>query len=366
MTVPRTVTRQAPGKLFITGEYAVMEPGCPAILVAVDRLVSVTVSAAAISDVVISSDLHLEPARLRWHGHHLDGPTATAGFTHAIAAVEVVAELLAERGSPAPALHLSISSELHDSGTKFGLGSSGAVTVAVIAAALAYCGVELSLDARFRLAMIASARLDARSSGSDLAASTWRGWIAYQAPDRATVLDVVHDRGIHGALAVDWPGFGVRRLAVPTGLQLEVGWTGQPVSTAELIAQRGSTPWRGSPTHRAFVADMTESVRATIDALEHGDRPAVLAQIGIARRLLAGLDEAVGLGIFTDKLTALCDAADSIRGAAKPSGAGGGDCGIALLDTASGPDVARLRARWATAGVQHLPVQVLSDETDPP
>ena len=35
-----------PGKLFIAGEYAVVEPGHPAIIVAVDQFITVTVEEA--------------------------------------------------------------------------------------------------------------------------------------------------------------------------------------------------------------------------------------------------------------------------------------------------------------------------------
>lgn len=371
MTTQPTITRHAPGKLFVTGEYAVIEPGHPAVLVAVDRLVSVTASApeADGDGVAVSSDLHPHRVRLRWQGPHLAGRTAAdqraAGsrLQPVVAALEVVAELLAERGSPAPAFTLSIDSQLHDSGTKLGLGSSGAVTVAVIAAAAAYAGVDLASDARFRLAMIAAARLDVRSSGADLAASTWRGWIVYQAPDRAAVLDMVRRHGIGAALQATWPGFAVRRLTVPGELALQVGWTGSPASTQELVAA-GTQTWRGSPVHRAFLAAMTESVQATVSALEQRDCDSVLQQIRSARELLAGFDKDAGVGIFTDKLTALCDAADAAGWAAKPSGAGGGDCGIALRDAPAGPDIDLLRERWAAAGIRQLPVQVLGDETD--
>lgn len=40
----RTVVRRAPGKLFVAGEYAVVDAGNPAILVAVDRYITVTVT----------------------------------------------------------------------------------------------------------------------------------------------------------------------------------------------------------------------------------------------------------------------------------------------------------------------------------
>mgnify|MGYP002652440554 CR=1 FL=1 len=38
------VSRRAPGKLYVAGEYAVVEPGHRAVLVAVDRFITVTVS----------------------------------------------------------------------------------------------------------------------------------------------------------------------------------------------------------------------------------------------------------------------------------------------------------------------------------
>jgi phosphomevalonate kinase len=111
------------------------------------------------------------------------------------------------------------------------------VTVATIAAVTDYCGLDLTPEARFRLAMLATAGLDAKSSGGDLAASTWGGWIAYEAPDRVAVLELARRRGIEEAMRAPWPGFGLRRLPPPRGLALEVGWTGEPVSTGSLVAR---------------------------------------------------------------------------------------------------------------------------------
>ncbi|MER5933269.1 phosphomevalonate kinase [Streptomyces sp. NPDC002054] len=362
---PETVVRRAPGKLFIAGEYAVVEPGNPALLVAVDRHVTATVSPVE-AGVVISSDLAARPVRMRWQDGGFGGlgglggdsaadeQRARAGLPHVVSAVEVVGRLLAERGRPAPALEVSISSRLHDNGTKFGLGSSGAVTVATVAAVASFCGLRLSPDSLFRLAMLATAGIDAKASGGDLAASTWGGWIAYQAPDRAAVLDLARRRGVEEALRAPWPGFGVRRLPPPHGLSLEVGWTGTPASTASLVSGLNRRTWRGTASHQRFTETTTDCVRASVSALERGDREELLRQIRRARRELARLDDEVGLGIFTPELTALCDAAEALGGAAKPSGAGGGDCGIALLDAEAAQDISHLRQRWATAGVRPL------------
>ena len=358
MTGQATVSSHAPGKLFIAGEYAVVEPGHPAILVAVDRHVSVTVTRSDDADVVIDSDLYAgEPQRWRRRGDKLVADEdALDGLGHVLSAIEVVDELAIGRGLRLPSIHVSISSNLHRDGVKFGLGSSGAVTVATVSAVATYYGVELSPEARYRLAMLATARHDTGPSGGDLAACVWGGWIAYQAPDRVAVLELVQRRGIEEALRMPWPGLGLRSLPPPRGLTLEVGWTGEPASTASLTGRLGD--WQGSTAQLSFLARSDECVHAAIRALEHGDDLEVLEQIRGARQVLADLDETVRLGIFTTRLTALCDAAEAVGGAAKPSGAGGGDCGIALLDTAATSEISQLREKWAAAGVLPMPFHV--------
>jgi phosphomevalonate kinase len=364
----RTVVRRAPGKLFVAGEYAVVEPGGAAVLVAVDRQVTVSVAAPGAhwtrrcgpGAVVVRSDLL--PAPVGWRRR--DGRLAVcgadaaagAGLSHVVAAVEVVCALLAERGGAAPALEVSVTSRLHEDGRKFGLGSSGAVTVATVAAVAAFCGLQTTAEERFRLAMIAGAGLDAKGSGGDLAASTWGGWILYRSPDRAFVADLARRRGVQAALREPWPHLLVRPLPAPAGLSLQVGWTGRPASTAALVADLHRRPWRGTPAHRRFTEASGALVQAAATALEEGDAAGLLTQIRLARRELARLDGEVGLGIFTPALTALCDAAEAFGGAGKPSGAGGGDCGIALMEAAAARDISELRQRWETAGVLPLPV----------
>jgi phosphomevalonate kinase len=363
MTCPQRVERSAPGKLFVAGEYAVVEPGAPAILVAVDRHVTVSAAGRPGPGVVISSDLGGRAVRWRWRAGLLepygegDGQRARTRLAHVVAAIETVGLLLAARGLPRPALHLTVSSRLHERGRKFGLGSSGAVTVATVAAVAALSGLHLTPDARFRLALIASAGIDAHGSGGDLAASTWGGWIAYRAPDRALVLDLVRGAGIEEALRAPWPGFSVRRLPPPDSLSLQVGWTGSPASTTSLVASLHRRSWRGGASYRTFLDTSADIVHAALSALECGDGPALQHQIRRCARELGRLDEEAGLGIFTPALRELCAAAESAGAAAKPSGAGGGDCGIALLEAGAPHTLAQLHTRWAAAGITPLPVR---------
>ncbi|SDP88689.1 phosphomevalonate kinase [Lentzea jiangxiensis] len=353
----RATVRSAPGKLFVAGEYAVLEPGSPAVLVSVDREVTVGVTPAD-DDLVIVSDLSDEVVRL---SRTASGFPVNAEPRHVISAVEAVDALLSEWGLALPRIRLSIRSGLHSGGVKFGLGSSGAVTVATIDAVLAHCGVSLCTEERFRLALLASARIDPRASGGDLAASTWGGWILYRAPDRAVVLELVHDKGVRHALEAPWPGFEVRRLESPRELTMAVGWTGRPASTSDRVSSGSVRGWRGGAAHGEFVRCSDACVIALADALERGDDHTVLKEIRFARRLLAHVDAQAGLGIFTDGLVAMCDAAEAAGGAGKPSGAGGGDCGIALLEPEDNA-LGRLRARWHAAGVVPLPIHAAATE----
>ncbi|RII13486.1 mevalonate kinase [Streptomyces sp. YIM 130001] len=362
MSSAPAVVRRAPGKLFVAGEYAVVEPGHSALLVAVDRYVTVTATAAARPGVTVSSDLGPHEVHWTWRDGtlRLSGPGDESGLreklVHVLSAVETVHTLLAEHGLPAPQLALTVRSDLHEGGRKFGLGSSGAVTVATIEAVAEVCELALTREQVFRLALVTGAGIDIKGSGGDLAAAVWGGWLAYRAPDRAHVLDLVHERGIGHTLRAPWPGFQARPLPPPAGLSLEVGWTGTPASTTSLVADLHRRTWRGTPTHERFLAASAEFVDAAAAAIEAGDAPGVQQQIRRARQELSHLDDAVGLGIFTPQLTALCSIAEADGGAAKPSGAGGGDCGIALFATDAPDHIAHVRDRWAAAGVTPLPV----------
>lgn len=367
MTYRPPVTRHAPGKLFVAGEYAVVRPGTPAVLVAVDRDLTVTVSDPGTdpddAGITVVSDLCPVTTRLHHGSTGLTGRgadderRARTGLAHVVSTLDVVCALLVERGLPKPALSVSVSSGLHDNGRKYGLGSSGAVTVATVASVTDHCGLSLTAEERFRLALLATARLDPGASGGDLAASTWGGWLAYRAPDRTAVLELADERGVEAMLRAPWPGFAVRRLPPPRGLALEVGWTGQPASTEAKVKRLGTGERGRGAVHQEFLTRSTEHVRDLVGALERADDREVLHRIDGVRQNLVQLDTKTRLGIFTDRLNALCTAAEAVGGAGKPSGAGGGDCGIAFVGAAARPDIARMREQWTAAGVVPLDVR---------
>ncbi|MFI9406892.1 phosphomevalonate kinase [Nocardia sp. NPDC052316] len=356
------IAARAPGKLMIAGEYAVVEPGQPAVVVTVDRWVEVRVRAVSGPDTTVRSDLTKNSIRCRRTdgGLTVDGTSIQQlrSVEFVLAALTVVTDLLSELGAPTPAVDLTISSTLtHHDGRKYGLGSSAAVTVATITALGRFHGLNLTDLERYQLAVLASATVDPESSSADLAACVWGGWLAFCAPNRQYIARVRREQGVEAALGGEWPGLAIRHLPPPTSVRLLVGWTGSPASTREMVAARPAC-LANSKRFRRFLDASAANVASLIDAIDTDDSDAIRAAIHRARELLAELDAVTGIGIMTSELGALCAAADAVGAAAKPAGAGGGDCGIAVLDSNAEYRADDLYCRWVAGGIHPLPLRI--------
>lgn len=348
---------RSPGKLFIAGEYAVVEPGHPAVLIAVDRCVTVKLEPSEHEGRVFSEQYGRAPVIWRRDHRGIVIGAEDRPLDHVLSAIRVVESLVAELGIAPRFSTLSITSELDDAdGRKFGLGSSAAVTVATIRALDEFYRLDLSRTQILKLAILSTVDVNPSASGGDVAASVFGGWLRYSSPDRLHVRDVRRRAGVLAALRDPWQGLELDRLAPPTSLRLLVGWTGKPASTARLVDELQSRKWAETAHYTDFLAESRIAVDALSRSLDD-DRPEqVLAAIHAARRTLVALGSDAGMDIETDALRALCDIVDGVGGAAKSSGAGGGDCGIALLDRSTA--VPEIERRWSAAGIERLPLTV--------
>lgn len=359
------ITVRAPGKLFIAGEYAVVTPGEPAVLVAVDRYLTVRLTESSGAGSIHSPEFGRTP--LVW-GRSADGLTIDREhhpYEYVLAAITLAERLRAERGLPGRFYDLRIDSGLDDvSGRKFGLGSSAAVTVATIRAIDEFYGFELSRRDVFRLALLATVLVAPQASGGDLAASAFGGWISYRSPDRAALraeLDAHADIATLFA-SEGWAPLEITRLTPPADLRFLVGWTGAPASTERLVhAVRGGS---GTMDYPAFLLDSRACVVDLADALTRADDAATLDAVRRARRLLQRLGATSGVAIETPALSALCESAESVGAAAKSSGAGGGDCGIVLAPASA--DVPALLRAWEVRDIRHLTIAVAPAEGGAP
>lgn len=358
------VTARAPGKLFVAGEYAVVAPGEPAVVVAVDRhLTAVVAPAETDRGRVRSPAVSGEP--VHWTREHggIAVDSDERRYGHVLSAIVLVDRLRAERGLPEEVFDLTLDSALDDpSGRKYGLGSSAASTVATIRALGEHLDLGLTATETFRLALLATLRVSPAASGGDLAAAVFGGWVGYRAPDRAALASVLATRPVSEVL-VDgpWDGLLVEPLPAPRALRLLVGWTGTPASTDRLVG--GVSARIGGQAHAAFLAASRENVEALWVGLRTGDDDAATDAVRRARALLRDLGRRAGVPIETERLTALCDDAEAHGAAAKSSGAGGGDCGIALAPESV--DAAALARAWESRGILPLDLSVAPSDRSP-
>lgn len=262
--------------------------------------------------------------------------------------ISLIYRIASRRGLAAVPVSLTIESDLDDaaSGAKYGLGSSGAVAVAVTRALGQQLGLALdSLDV-YKIASVATWLAGAAGSGGDIACSSHGGVVLYRRPNPEALAALVETDPV-AATEATWPNLRIESRANLGGLKLLVGWTGSPVKTDSQLAKAGGAD-------AEFVRSVSSLSEKLWRALADEDHTAAFACLRENRALLQDYERERNLNIETEKLTALADIATSAFGAGKSSGSGGGDCGIALV--AADCDVTGIVTKWQAAGIQPLPL----------
>lgn len=357
------IQASAPGKLFIAGEYAVVTNAHPAILVAVNQFITVTLEEAEDEGTIHSSLNGGLPIPWTRQDGKLYIDERENPFIYITQAVKITEQFILEQGKELRYFHLSVESELDNArGKKYGLGSSGAVTVATIKALLKFYELPLTAELVYKLASLAHLSVNSNGSFGDIAASSYTGWIAYACFDREWVLAQKDQQTVSELVALPWPDMMVRRLNPTHNLKLLIGWTGSPASTTHLVDKVNDQRSDLHDFYPKFLAKSKTCVKKIIQAFDQENLSAIKTGIRENRSLLRELAEKTGVLIETNLLTTLIDIAEKFDGAAKTSGAGGGDCGIVLIEKEQ--DLSNLITQWNQVGIQHLDLEVFQKEGD--
>lgn len=354
---------KAPGKLYIAGEYAVVQPGHLAIVAAISETITVTIKTTRHSIGHIYSTQNPEIA-LRW-SHHPEGLQVHHPedlYPHITQCMAVAHTYLQSLSLPATTVYdLSVTSGLDDadSGQKYGLGSSGAVMIATLKAILQLHGVSYTPLLLYQLAAIAHQQLGLNGSMGDLAASAFGGFIAYSSVDQVWLNQQLHTVPLQSLLASDWPQLQLTPLNIPAELSLLVGWTQSPASTAAYVQSVTSSRSQAQKEayYQTFLTESQACVQQAITACHAQDAPAFEAAIRTNHALLQTFAREMEIAIETPALSQLCAIAQAHGAAAKSSGAGGGDCGICFTTSAS--QRRQIRMDWQAAGILPLPLYVI-------
>lgn len=362
---------KVPGKLYISGEYAILEPGHPAILIAVDQYLNSQLSISLKpyqgfihSDLPGMTDLNY-CRNPHTNDIQIDIKQQSAGslkdWRYVLAAIEVVEAMITEIGRPIQDYQLSFSSDLaSQEGKKYGFGSSGAVTVATIRALIQFYGLQaLSAETIFKLACIALTKLDTNGSFGDIAAITLGNWVYYQSFDREWLrARLTSNPKILDLLTVEWPYLKLETIETIKDLTVLIGWTQSPASTDDLVAylrQQMDHAGTTSP-YKTFLEESQVSVERMHRAFKSKNIALIQEELANYRHLLLKLSKEFNLTIETPALKELVHSSQAYQFEAKSSGAGGGDCGIAIGH--KNQKSALLQEHWKNTGIVPLNIEV--------
>lgn len=311
------VQAQAPGKLLLIGEYAVLA-GAPALVMAVDRRVRVSIQQAASGQGRLDApQLGLREARMRVEGDALrcsEARTDVLGLTGRL--IPAILSTLGREPEEITTLDLAIdSAELFESGQgraiKLGLGSSAAVCAALATGLAAWFEPQQARSEAPELLdkwlPVYRRALGASASGADLAASLWGGLIEYRSTGEHAVC---------------------RPTALPPGLFWRAVWTGQSAQTADFVAAfeaAGQTRPAASAKIRARLEEIAHHAAASLT-----DAEAMVEACADYADVLKALGDVMGVEIMSAPHRRLAELGRECGVVYKSCGAGGGDLGIAL------------------------------------
>ncbi len=314
----------APGKLVVIGEYGVLF-GAPALVMAVDRRARVELMPAEGDRWILTAPevasrpvglAVLPSGELQWSDEVL------AGRYFALVdrlLCELVSDRLVNLGDLTPAaatLDTTSFFQAHDGvPNKLGIGSSAALTVALASALLGWSAAGCVPDAgsQWLQTLIELHRKiqGGLGSGIDVAASLLGGVIEYQ-------LD----------------GDGSVAKAAPVGLPGDLGflciWTGKSASTGSFLKRLEDRRSGDRQTVERAIRRVIDASQTGVEAIKLVSSSRFLDAVDIFWDALEGLGRVIEMPIASAEHRRLRQLARIVGVRYKPSGAGGGDFGLAF------------------------------------
>ena len=323
------ITVKTCGKLYWAGEYAILEPGQLALLKAIPIYMTAEINA---SDVYrLYSDMFTYSVDMR----------PDSSYTLIQETVALVEEYLTAQGVELQPFSLDIRGKMEREGKKFGLGSSGSVIVLVIKAMLAFYERPAERELLFKLASAVFLKRGDNGSMGDIACIVAEDLVVYQSFNRQTVATWLDEETLEKVLKKDW-GFSIESVEPVLTFDFLVGWTKEVAVSSHMVKQIKNN------MDASFLQASKETVANLVNALQTGQKEKMIEQLEQASLLLEDLSS----DIYTPSLRKLKDACIDLKAVAKSSGAGGGDCGIALSFDRDSTTL--LKKRWADLGIELL------------
>lgn len=330
------ITASAPGKLFITGEYAVLDKA-PALLTAVD----------------VRAICRLRPSgSATWRIHTPPIASAPALFTlrdglpcwegEPVALLDAAWGALSEQDRQTlegRGWNISLdTSAFFLKDRKLGLGSSAAALTALMGglwkAARTDDGQWPAEPEAFDALHSAHRAWQGGGSGADIAVALAGGTLLYRREPRIAA-----------------------PVALPDTLEILAVWTGQPASTRGFLRRLAEFQDASPEVFRERFSVLEREAEEAALAASNGDAASFLEAFVDSGAALRALGESAQLNIWSEPHERIGGLVAEAGGLYKPSGAGGGDVGLAILRTGDATHLEGLKSALSSAGFNILPLR---------
>ncbi len=289
----KSVTVSAPGKLMLLGEHSVVY-NHPCIVTAVDSRVSATISKNGSAEIVLNAP----EVKIQDYRRSISKISQVDDLPRGVQFVEAVLQIMYTKFSLTEGVDIVTKNGFS---SKYGLGSSSAVSVCTAKAISELFRLNLSNKELFEIAYQAVLDVQKVGSGFDIAAAIWGGTIYYKVDTRTVKPLDTRD------------------------IPLVVVFSGIKADTATIVKELARRRELDSATIDLLFNKITFLVEEGKSALEAKDWVKFGQIMNENETILEKLQVSV------PKLDALCSVALKAGAqGAKLSGSGGGDCMIAL------------------------------------
>ena len=318
------------GKLYIAGEYSVLTPSQSAIIKNIDIFMQAEIKFS--EKYSIYSDMYDYSVTLEEDDGNYSLITET---------VKTVNEYLQLKGVDIQPFDMKITGKMEKNGKKYGIGSSGSVTVLTVKAMAKLYSYDISSEEVFKLSSYVLLKRGDNGSMGDIACISYENPVMYTSFDRNLIKEKMKNSSLAEIMNLEW-GYKIEKIHCPEKYEFLVGWTGIPSISGKMIIEVKNS------INNEFLEKSEEIVRNLKNGIEQGNKEIISENVEKNSKLLKMLHEK----IYSRKLLELVESAEGLDICAKSSGAGGGDCGIAISFNRN--DTEKLLERWESRGIELL------------
>ena len=314
------------GKLYIAGEYSVLTPNQSAIIKNIDIFMQAEIKFS--EKYSIYSDMYDYSVTLEEDDGNYSLITET---------VKIVNKYLQLKGLEIQPFDMKITGKMEKNGKKYGIGSSGSVTVLTIKAMAKLYSYDISSEELFKLSSYVLLKGGDNGSMGDIACISYGSPVMYTSFDRNLIKEKMKNSSLAEIMNLEW-GYKIEKIHCPEKYEFLVGWTGIPSISGKMIIEVKNS------INKEFLEKSEEIVRNLKNGIEQGNKKIISENVEENSKLLKMLHEK----IYSRKLLELVESAEGLDICAKSSGAGGGDCGIAISFNRNDTE------KWESRGIELL------------